>query len=126
MLLLASFAGLALFLAGVGLYGVISYSVVQRTREIGLRMALGARGPDVVRMVVRRGLGLTAAGLAIGVAVALAVTRFLATLLFSVPPTDPLTFVSIAGLLAAVACVASFLPAWRAARVDPMEALREG
>ena len=126
MLLLASFAGLALFLAGVGLYGVISYSVVQRTREIGLRMALGARGLDVVRMVVRRGLGLTAAGLAIGVAVALAVTRFLSTLLFAVPPTDPLTFVSIAGLLAAVACVASFLPAWRAARVDPMEALREG
>ena len=126
MLLLAIFAGLALFLAGVGLYGVISYSVAQRTREIGLRMALGAQGGDVVRMVVRRGLALAAIGLAVGVAAALAVTRFLSSLLFSVPPTDPLTFVSIAALLAAVACVASFLPAWRAARVDPMEALREG
>jgi putative ABC transport system permease protein len=126
MLLLALFAGLALFLAGVGLYGVISCSVAQRTREIGLRMALGAQGGDVVRMVVRRGLALAALGLAFGIVAALAVTRFLSALLFSVPPTDPATFVSIAALLLAVAGAASFLPAWRAARVDPMEALREG
>jgi putative ABC transport system permease protein len=126
MLLMSLFAALALLLAAVGLYGVISCSVAQRTREIGIRMALGARGGDVVRMVVRRGLALAAIGLALGLAAALAVTRLLSSLLFSVRPTDPLTFVSLAALLLAVAGVASFLPARRAARVDPIEALREG
>jgi putative ABC transport system permease protein len=124
-LLLGVFAAIALLLAGIGLYGVISYSVAQRTREIGIRMALGAREGDVVRMVVRRGMILTGMGLVLGTVAALAVTRFLASLLFAVAPTDPSTFAAIAILLAAVAWLASFLPARRAARVDPLLALRE-
>ena len=126
MLLLGIFAAVALVLAAVGLYGVISYSVAQRTREIGIRMALGARSRDVVRMVVRRGMRLTAIGLVIGVGSALAVTRFLASLLFAVQPYDPPTLLTVAAILAGVAWLASFLPARRAARVDPMMALREG
>jgi ABC-type antimicrobial peptide transport system permease subunit len=104
---------------------VISYSVAQRTREIGIRMALGARGGDVVRMVVRHGMTLTAIGLAIGVAAALGLTRFLSSLLFAVPPNDVPTFLAIAAILAVVAWWASFLPARRASRIDPMRALRD-
>ena len=125
MLLLGIFASVALVLAAVGLYGVISYSVAQRTREIGIRMALGARAGDVVRMVVRHGMTLTAIGLAIGVLAALGLTRFLSSLLFAVPPNDVPTFLAIAAILAGVAWVAAFLPARRASRIDPMRALRE-
>ncbi|HEV8700407.1 MAG TPA: ABC transporter permease [Candidatus Polarisedimenticolia bacterium] len=125
MLLLGIFASVALVLAAVGLYGVISYSVAQRTREIGIRMALGARSGDVVRMVVRHGMKLTAIGLVLGAGAALAVTRFLASLLFAVQPNDLSTFLTIAAILAAVAWWASFLPARRASRIDPMRALRE-
>jgi len=125
MLLLGTFAAVALVLAAVGLYGVISYSVAQRTREIGIRMALGARSGDVVRMVVRHGLTLTAIGLTLGVGAALGLTRFLASLLFAVPPNDAPTFLAIAAILAGVAAAASFLPARRASRIDPMRALRD-
>ena len=125
MLLLMVFASVALVLSAIGLYGVIAYSVAQRTREIGIRMALGARSQDVVRMVVRRGMTLTAIGLGCGIVVALLVTRGMASLLFGVPPTDLATFLTIALLLATVAWLAAFLPARRAARVDPMVALRD-
>ena len=124
MLLLAAFAGLALLLASVGIYGVMSYSVSQYTREIGIRMALGARAADVLRLIVRQGMGLVGIGLAIGAAGALALTRVMRSLLFGVSAADPLTFVSVAALLAAVAFAASYIPARRATRVDPMVALR--
>jgi putative ABC transport system permease protein len=122
--LLALFGGMALALAAVGIYGVISYSVVERTREIGIRMALGARRGDVVGMIVAQGLRLTAAGVAIGVAGALALTRFMSSLLYNVSPTDPRTFAVIALLLSSVATAACLIPARRATRVDPMAALR--
>jgi putative ABC transport system permease protein len=125
MLLLMVFASVALVLSAIGLYGVIAYSVAQRTREIGIRMALGARSQDVVRMVVRRGMTLTAIGLGCGVVTALLVTRGMASMLFGVPPTDLVTFLTIALLLSTVAWLAAFLPARRAARVDPMVALRD-
>jgi len=121
----ATFAVIALVLAAVGLYGLVSYSVTQRTREIGVRMALGADRGKVVRMVVRQGLRLTAAGLVLGLLGSWGVTRVIAGLLFGVSPTDPLTFGSIFAVLAAVAVAASYLPARRATRVDPVTALRE-
>jgi putative ABC transport system permease protein len=123
-LLLAIFAGVALVLASVGLYGVIAYAVSQRTHEIGIRMALGAQVGDVVGMVVRQGMRLAAIGLVVGAAGALATTRFLGTMLYGVGAADPATFVAIPAILAAVALVASWLPARRAARIDPMVALR--
>jgi predicted permease len=123
-LLLAVFAGVALLLAGVGIYGVIAYSVSQRTRELGVRMALGARRGDVVRLVVGQGAALAAAGIAIGLAAALALTRVLTGLLHGVTATDPATFAAISLLLAATAVAASLLPALRATRVDPLVALR--
>jgi putative ABC transport system permease protein len=123
MLLLLAFALVALVLAAVGIYGVMAYSVTQRTHEIGIRMALGAAHADVLRMVLRHGLKLTLLGVAIGLAAALGATRLIASLLF-VSPTDGLTFGAISALLAAVAMVASLLPARRAARVDPLIALR--
>jgi len=124
MSLLVVFATLALLLAGVGIYGVMAYSVTERTHEIGLRMALGASSADVLRLVMGNGARLVAAGLAVGLGAALALTRVMASLLFQVSATDPATYASIAALLAGIALLASYLPARRAARVDPMVALR--
>jgi predicted permease len=124
MLLLTLFAALALGLAGIGIYGVISYLVNQGTREIGIRMALGATPGGILGLIVRQGMGLALLGVGLGLAGAVAVTRFMSTLLFGVRPTDPLTFGSIALILTVIALLASYLPARRAARVDPMVSLR--
>ena len=123
-LLLGLFAALALILAIVGIYGVISHSVSQRTRELGLRMALGAQQRDVLRLVMMQGLKLTLTGLAVGVAAAFVVSRFLSSLLFGVSPTDLPTFVAVSLVLATVAMLACYIPARRATKVDPMVALR--
>ena len=123
-LLLASFGVLGLVLAIVGIYGVISYGITQRTREIGIRMALGAHPEDVLRMVLSQGMLLAGVGIAAGIAGALALTRFLGSLLFEIKPTDPATFAAVAGLLAVVALTACYIPARRAMRVDPIVALR--
>jgi putative ABC transport system permease protein len=122
--LLMVFAGIAVLLATIGVYGVVSYSVTQRTQEIGIRVALGARAGDVSRLVLREGLLLGGLGVALGLAAAVACTRVLRSLLFEVTPTDPATLGAVAGLLLAVALAASLLPARRAAKVDPMAALR--
>jgi len=123
-LLLTLFSSVALALAAVGIYGVISYSVAQRTKEFGVRIALGATPADVLRMVVGSGLSLIAIGVAAGVSGALALTQFFAGLFFGVTPTDPATFVSVSLLLAGLAFLASYIPARRATKVDPMTALR--
>jgi len=123
--LMAIFAGIALILAMIGIYGVMSYSVSRRTREIGLRMALGAGRGEVLRMVARRGVSLVTVGMLLGTAAALALTRMMATLIYGVSSTDPLTFAGAVGLLAAVAAIACLLPAFRATRIDPVVALRD-
>ena len=122
--LIGLFAAIALVLATVGIFAVVTYSVSQRTREIGIRLALGARASDVYTLVVRHGAMLTLLGVVIGGAAALALTRVLADLLYGVTAFDPLTFAGVATLLAAVGTGASYLPARRAAAVDPLEAIR--
>lgn len=123
-LLLNAFAGLALLLASIGLYGLISYLVSQRTKEFGIRIALGARRSDVTGMVMKQGMRLAAAGLLIGLAGAWVMTRFIAALLFSIQPNDGLTFVGISCALAGVAALACWLPARLAGVVDPAITLR--
>jgi len=123
-LLLGAFAAIALLLTAAGIFGVLSYLVTQRTREIGLRMALGAQPKEVLRVIVGHGMRFVLLGLCIGVAAALVVTRWMSSVLFDVKPTDPLTFAAVAVLLTAVAFLASYIPARRAMRVDPMVALR--
>jgi putative ABC transport system permease protein len=122
--LLGLFSGLAMALAAIGIYSVISYSVSQRTHEIGIRMAVGARRADVLGMIVAQGMRLAVLGLAVGVAGAVALTRVMASLLFEVTPTDPLTFIAVAALMMTVLLVACFIPALRAMQVEPMHALR--
>jgi putative ABC transport system permease protein len=124
LLLLGSFAATALLLALVGIYGLMSYAVTQRTREIGIRMALGARGSEIVNLVVRQGMAWAAAGIAVGMGVALGLTRLMDTLLFDVRPNDPWIFTVVAAGLMATALLAAWMPARRAARVDPIQALR--
>ena len=123
-LLLGLFAGLATLLAAVGIFGVMNYSVTLRTREIGLRMALGAARREVLMLILRQGLLLTGIGIAIGLAGALALTRVLSGLLFGVGSTDPATFAAIVALLTLVSLIACYLPARRATRLDPLSALR--
>jgi putative ABC transport system permease protein len=125
LVLLAGFAALALLLAAVGVYGVTSYSVKQRTHELGIRMALGAQAADVLILILIQGLKLAFAGVVIGLAVAFSLTRWMKSLLFEVRPTDPMTFAVIALSLIAAALVACWIPARRATRVDPLATLRQ-
>jgi ABC-type antimicrobial peptide transport system permease subunit len=124
MSLLLVFAGLALILATVGLYGVIAYSVSQRTREMGIRLALGAGQPAVLRLVMSQGARLTMAGVIAGLVAAAALTRVMVSMLYGVSALDPITFVCVGGVLGLVAVFATYFPARRATRVDPVVALR--
>jgi putative ABC transport system permease protein len=122
--LLGTFAAIALALAAVGIYGVLSYLVAQRTHEIGIRVAIGADRRKVLAMILRQGLGLAIVGVIVGAAAAFALTRLMATLLYQVKPSDPLTFVAVPLALIVVATLASYVPALRATRVSPVKALR--
>jgi ABC-type antimicrobial peptide transport system permease subunit len=124
-ILLTAFAAVALLLAAVGLYGVLSYMVTQRTQELGLRMALGAQRSDVLSLVLKRGLVLAALGLTLGLGASALLTRYLASLLFNTQPLDPATFVATTLLLLAVSTLACVAPAFRASRFDPNETLRQ-
>jgi ABC-type antimicrobial peptide transport system permease subunit len=124
MILLSVFAALALLLSSIGIYGVISYVVGQRTHEIGIRIALGAQRRDVLRLMLGEGMKMALIGVAIGIAAALGLTQLMAKMLFGVSATDPITFCSVALVLTAVALTACYIPARRAMRVDPMVALR--
>ncbi len=123
--LISVFAGIALLLASIGLYGVISYSVRQRTREIGVRMAFGADEKNIVRLVGGRGMTLGLAGVGVGIAAAFVLTRTVSSLFYGVSAVDPVTFLGIPLVLVAVTVIASYVPARRAMRVDPVEALRD-
>jgi putative ABC transport system permease protein len=123
-LMIGIFAGVALLLAAVGIYGVMAFAVTQRTQEIGIRIALGARAADVLKLVVVNGMRLAVIGLAIGLVASLVLTRFISNLLFEVAPTDPLTFGVVSLCLLATAFLACYLPARRATKVDPLVALR--
>ena len=124
MILLASFAGVAVLLALIGIYGIIAYTVAQRTQEVGIRRALGAQQGNILWLVIRQGLVLTVAGIGLGLGGALALTRVMKAFLFHISATDPATFAGIALLFLVVALAASYIPARRAARIDPMAALR--
>jgi len=124
MLLLTIFAAVAMLMAAIGLYGVMSYSVAQRTHEIGIRMALGARRPDVLVLVAKQGMALVLMGIAAGAILSLGMTRLISGMLFGITATDPLTFAGVAALLETVAFLANYLPARRASKVDPVVALR--
>jgi ABC-type antimicrobial peptide transport system permease subunit len=124
LVLLAAFGTLALALAAIGLYGVMSYAVAQGTRELGLRMALGAAAPDLLRLVMAQGLALTAGGVALGAVAALGLTRLMGDMLYKSSARDPLAFGAALAVMTIVAAAASFLPAWRATRTDPVQALR--
>jgi ABC-type antimicrobial peptide transport system permease subunit len=124
MILLGIFAALALLLSSIGIYGVISYLVGQRTQEIGIRVALGARRWDVLRLVLSHSVKMATLGVVIGIAASLALTRLMAKMIFGVSATDPLTFLAVAAVLTFVALAASYIPARRASRVDPIVALR--
>jgi ABC-type antimicrobial peptide transport system permease subunit len=123
--LFSAFAALALILGTIGIYGVISFFVGQRTREIGIRMALGAQSRDVLKLVLNQGLSLTLVGIGAGLLTAFALTRFLGTLLYGVSATDPLDFAGVAVLFALVALAACYMPARRAMRIEPLMALRD-
>jgi len=123
--LLGIFASVALLLAAVGIYGVMAYSFSQRTHEVGVRIALGAQRFDILRMAMSEGMRVVVIGLACGIAGAVILTRLFRSMLFNVAPADPLTFVSVAAILASVALLACYIPAQRATRVDPLVALRE-
>ena len=124
LVMLSLAGGMALLLGIVGLYGVIAYSVSQRTHELGIRMALGAQKRDVLKLILTQGMSLTLIGVGVGIAGAFALTHFLSSLLYGVKPDDPLTFAAVALLLILVAFFAGYIPARRAAKVDPMVALR--
>jgi putative ABC transport system permease protein len=124
MLLMSLFGALALLLAAVGIYGLLTYAMTQRRQEIGIRMALGAQVTDVLKLVLKQGMALVLIGEALGLVAALALARLMRSLLFGVTPTDAMTFITVFAVLTAIALLACYLPARRATKVDPLEALR--